>query len=140
MSFDAWSHLMGSERLAATFVVRDDLQWGLPLPEEFNKAADSLRNLAKSRVSPADLEWRTAMGEARIISLVRGTDPQLQARLILRRAETVNEIGFALTAMLPVMLNTDREGTIRFLTELYSHDDGSLPDLMTNFPPKNETA
>jgi hypothetical protein len=137
--FDAWSYLMGSERLAATFVVRDDLQWGVPTPGEFNEAADNLRKLAKSRVSPADLEWRTAMGEAVCISFVPGADPRLKVRLILRRAAAVNETEFAVTAMLPEMLDTDLNGTARFLAELYSHDDQGLPELpelTPHFSPK----
>jgi hypothetical protein len=124
--FDAWSYLMGSERLAATFVARNDLQlYGLPTPEDFNKAADSLRNLAKSRISRDDLEWRTAMGEAVAISFVPG-DSRLKARLVLRRAATVNETEFALAAMLPVMLDTDSEGVARFVAEL-SQDDEPVP-------------
>jgi hypothetical protein len=133
--FDAWSYMMGSERLAATFVVRDDLKWKWPTPEEFNKASDSLRTLAKSRVSPADLKWRTAMGEAVAISLVPGMDPRVKARLILQRAAAVDETEFALTAMLPVMLDTDREGVAKFLSE-FRHNDEPLPELMLNFSPK----
>lgn len=136
MRFDAWAYMFGNERLAATLLVRDDLQHWLPIPEEFNNAADSLRKLAKSRVSAEDLKWRTAMGEACAIAFVEEIDPKKRARFILRRAASVNETDFAMVAILPEMLGTDRVGTARFLAELYSQGDESLPDLFLNFSPK----
>jgi hypothetical protein len=110
--FDAFKWMLGGERLSATFTANTDLRNVFPKPEDFNRPADRLRNLARFHSTPDDRVWRKAMCEAILLALCSPTRSgfmhradlaEIRARDVLTLGASVGETEWVRRELLPLI-------------------------------------
>lgn len=99
----------------------DAIAVDMPL-DEFNKAADNWRNLARWYTSPSDLLWRAAIAQAILFAVKMGRAGE---EAILNRAAAVGESHWARNHLLPsipqsgVSVGESRDFIARIFSEIF---------------------